>query len=215
MHLGVHINSEFRKLGIYSSFLGHTSCLCTATVSKIPSSYLATLLLFPCGLIHGHEKNSLKIIMYESLLLSHHKKIDQWQHTQVYPPFSIKTSTHSFICVFVYSLNCFYLYVSITSCYIEFSSCTFIFLLLLCEYSVLALRSSCRWVNLWRLVIVVAQFVCCYVCLLLSNPCMQPNVSVTYFIIDSNQHQRQTRPRQMAALCLLALFVWEALSSTC
>lgn len=189
-----------------------THSLSVYSNSKIPNFYLATLLLFSCGLIHGREKNSLKIIMYESLLLSRHKKIDQWQHTQVYPPFS-KTSTHSFICfcllIKLFSsvcLNYIPLYLILMHIY---------FPLALCEYPVLALRSPCRWVNLCRLVIVVAQFVCCYVCLPLSNACVQPNVSVTYFIIDSNQHQRQTRPRQMAAPCLLALFVWEALSSTC
>lgn len=108
--------------------------------------------------------------------------------------------------VFVYSLNCFHLYVSITSCYIKFSSCTFIFLLLYVNIQFLLSGPPADGLICVDF-IVVAQFVCCYVCLPLSNACVQPNVSVTYFIIDSNQHQRQMRLRQMAAPCSLALFV--------
>lgn len=43
------------------------------------------------------------------------------------------------------------------------------------------------------LVIIAAQIVSRRVCLLLSKACVQPDVSVTYFIIGSNHHQSPSR----------------------
>lgn len=199
---------------MHSENWGFTAVFMTHSLSVYSNSqqkYPAPTWLH-CCFSHVVSFMAVKRLAWRSLcmkvLLSNHKKIDQW-----HPPFS-KTSTHSFTCFCLFiklfssvCLNYILLY-QILLMHIHFP-------LALCEYSVLALRSPCRWVNLCRLIIVVAQFVCCYVCLPLSNACVQPNVSVTYFIIDSNQHQRQTRPWQMAAPCSLALFVWEALSSTC
>lgn len=212
MQLGVHINNAFRKLGIYSSFCD------TCGLSEYSNSQQNTPTWLHCCFSHQVSFMAAKRTAWRSLctLCYCHviKKIDQWQHTQVYPAFS-KTSTHSFIC--------FCLFIKL------FSSACLDYILLyqtllmhihfppaLCEYSVLALGPPSAdglicvdLSSLWHSLCAVTRV------FPFQTPVCSPNVSATSFIIDSNQRQRQTRPRQMAAPRSLALFVWAPLSSAC
>lgn len=104
---------------------------------------------------------------------------------------------------------CFWLFIKLflSVCLNYILLCTFIFLLLYVNIQFLlsgpptdvliCVDLSSLWYSL-----------CAVTCVCpFQTPVCMPNVSVTYFIIDSNQYQTQTRPRQMAALCSLALFV--------
>lgn len=117
--------------------------------------------------------------------LPHH--LYRYEHVQ-------NTHLHSFI---ISALTCLWvcLYICVSVHVHHMLLCPVILMQVLYLFLFQASRASCavRLLHLRGLVIIAAQIGSRRVCLLLSEACVQPDVSVTYFIIGSNQHQSPGR----------------------